>query len=251
MTKNLKVSLGEDSEGKLLDINLDSMLISGTIGSGKGVAIDQSIMSLMSQSTPYDLKFVMVDPKVVQFSQYRSNPYLLVDPITDMSVAYEMIAMLSREVDKRKSEGSISEPNIILVIEEYLDIFIQFRDIGERIVNIAHEGREVGIYVWIAMQTPCIDLMPPLIEESILTRWVLKQNDEWKSRMMMGESGAEKLSGHGDFIIKYPSGEIRKGQVPFISDGDMRDTLDELNKKYSCKPSEPIDNVNDVEVLLK
>ena len=239
----LTVGLGKDIYGKykIMDIEKTShMLISGTTGSGKSMFLHILINSILYKAKPNEVKFLMIDTKIVELSLYNKIPHLLVPVITDTRKALGALAWLCQEVQNRyimlKNKGvkNIEEynekhndceklPNIILIIDEYADLIeTDKKEIEEYIYILTQKARAVGIYIIIVTERPSINIINGTIKANIPTRVVFRLPSQIDSKVVLDAIGAEELLGNGDMFFKEVGiYELKRYQCAFISNNEL------------------------------
>ena len=228
----LEVAIGRDSAGKpvVADIaKMPHMLVAGTTGSGKSVMINSMVMSLLMRSTPKQVRLIMIDPKRVEFSCYNGLPHLYVPVVTDPRQAASALQWAVSEMERRLkvferagarnikvynqmcTTGKLSEmdnppepmPYIVVVIDELSDLMMTAgKDVEASIVRIAQLARAAGIHLVIATQRPSANVVTGLIKSNIDSRVALKVSSGIDSRVILDETGAERLLGNGDMLFK-------------------------------------------------
>ena len=272
--KPLLASLGKDITGNSHFCNIGKaphMLIAGTTGSGKSVAIHALITSLLYRNSPESLKFIMIDPKRVELTLYNKIPHLLTPVITDpkkailalkwaakeMSRRYDVLEKNAiRDIDSyhrtvlgpavkrfkaldpesRGDESALPEtmPYLMIVIDELADIMQAYpRELESAIVRLAQMSRAVGIHLIVSTQRPSVNVITGLIKANIPTRVALQVSSQIDSRTILDQMGAEKLLGAGDML--YLGGEMSKPvrlQSAFISESEVKRVVKFLADQY-------------------
>lgn len=278
--KPLLVSLGKDIAGRAHFANLSKaphMLIAGTTGSGKSVAIHSLVTSLLYRNSPESLKFIMIDPKRVELTMYNKIPHLLTPVITDskkailalkwaakeMSRRYDILEKSSaRDIDsyhktilapaletfkakKKTAEmDSLPEtmPYIVIVMDELADIMQAYpRELESAIVRLAQMSRAVGIHLVLSTQRPSVNVITGLIKANIPARVALQVASQIDSRTILDQTGAEKLLGAGDML--YLGGEMSKPvrlQSAFISETEVKSVVAHIVKEYKYEIADEI-----------
>lgn len=268
--KSLTVALGKSISGVSIFANIAKMphlLIAGATGSGKSVTIHVIINSLLFRNSPENLKFIMIDPKRVELTQYNKIPHLLTPVITDAKKVIMSLKWAAKEMDRRydileknkvrdiesyhknvlspalekfkknpagEKETSAPEimPYIVVVIDELADIMQAYpRELEAAIIRLAQMSRAVGIHLILSTQRPSVNVITGLIKANIPARIALQVASQFDSRTILDMAGAEKLLGAGDML--YSSGEMSKPirlQSPFISEGEVKKVVDYLIK---------------------
>lgn len=266
----LEVAVGRDSAGKpvVADIaKMPHMLVAGTTGSGKSVLINSMVMSLLMRTTPKQVRLIMIDPKRVEFSCYNGLPHLYVPVVTDPRQAASALQWAVSEMERRLkvferagarnikvynqmcTTGKLSEmdnppepmPYIVVVIDELSDLMMTAgKDVEASIVRIAQLARAAGIHLVIATQRPSANVVTGLIKSNIDSRVALKVSSGIDSRVILDETGAERLLGNGDMLFKdrglapkrvlgcYTSDDEIEAVVGFIRDQAEPDYHNEI-----------------------
>ncbi len=241
----LRLGLGKNVSGHPVVANLTSMphlLIAGTTGSGKSVCVNAIITSLLLQSTPDQLRFLMVDPKRVELTYYNGIPHLLAPVIVDLERVVPSLQWISREMDSRyqrfSKEGTrnIEDynrrmldvqgkqlPYLVVVIDELADLMIMAPDETERVITrLAQLARATGIHLVIATQRPSVDVVTGLIKANFPSRIAFAVASSVDSRVILDQPGAERLLGRGDMLFQAPdaAAPIRM-QGAFVSEVEL------------------------------
>lgn len=217
----LGLAVGLDTQGSPTVRDLQKMphlLVAGATGMGKSVLVNAFIVSLLMLKTPDELKFIMIDPKMVEMAPYDGIPHLLTSPITDMSKAANALKWAVNEMEERykllknakvrniedyRNETGEQMPYIVIVIDEFADLMMQFRqDVESSIIRIAQKARAVGIHLIVATQRPTADVITGLIRSNIPARVALTVATGIDSRVILDSTGAETLLGKGDMLFK-------------------------------------------------
>lgn len=222
---------GLDSHNKPVCIDFTKqphILIAGATGSGKSVALNSIICSLLFHATPHKAKFIFIDCKQVELSRYEKLPHTL-DVITSSEEATNVLSLICNQMDSRYSTMRINglknyeDNHIFVVIDELADLMLTSRyEVEPYIVRIAQLGRAAGIHLIVATQRPTVNVISGLIKANITTRLALQTASVRDSMTILDHKGAEQLLGRGDAILKVPYQveEIRL-QVSYISDSDI------------------------------
>ena len=253
---NLMITLGKDVTGRPVMADLGKMphlLIAGATGSGKSVAINSIILSLLWQNSPSDLKFILIDPKRVELSMYNEIPHLLTGVINETKEAISALRWAAGEMDarykllaashKRNIESYNSSllmnrmPYIVIIIDELANIMHVAAKEAEAVINrLAAMARAVGIHLIIATQRPSVNVITGLIKGNINSRIAFAVPTQIDSRTIIDHAGAEKLLGNGDML--YTSAELskpRRIQGAFVSEKEVHNVTDYL-KEHGGKP---------------
>jgi S-DNA-T family DNA segregation ATPase FtsK/SpoIIIE len=202
-------------------------LIAGATGSGKSVAINTIILSLLMNNSPDELRMILVDPKRVELTGYNGLPHLLTPVITEpkdtvtalkrmveeMERRYKLLASVGkRNIEQYNAEPNLAEgklPFIVVIIDELADLMMaSAREVESKIVRLAQMARAVGIHLIVATQRPSVDVITGLIKANIPTRIAFAVTSQVDSRTIIDSPGAEKLLGYGDML--YLSTEVLK-----------------------------------------
>ncbi|MEA4813559.1 MAG: DNA translocase FtsK [Oscillospiraceae bacterium] len=229
-------ALGRDIAGNNIvgDIGkLPHVLIAGTTGSGKSVCINSLIVSLLYKSSPDDVRFIMVDPKMVELNPYNGIPHLLIPVVTDPKKAagalqwavFEMMKRYKlfseRNVKDLKSYNAMAEqdaemkklPSVIVVIDELADLMmIAAKEVEESVCRVAQMGRAAGVHLVIATQRPSADIITGIMKANIPSRIAFAVASSMESRIILDMQGAEKLVGKGDMLY-FPVGATKPQRV--------------------------------------
>ena len=259
----LPMFLGKDSAGDPLIGDLATMphmLIAGTTGSGKSVCINTIILSWLFTRRPDELKLILVDPKVVELSQFADIPHLACPVVTEMPRAaailewavnkmeerYELMKQagvrdlstynnldeLTRykrfgaETDAERARIPKKLPSIVFVVDELADLIMTHREVEHSIVRIAQKARAVGIHLILATQRPQANVVTGLIKSNMPCRVSFKVASGMDSRIVLDQKGAELMLGKGDMMMVTPDHpDARRSQGTFITDDEIRDTV--------------------------
>lgn len=258
----LTFALGQDVAGQSFVADLAKMphmLIAGATGSGKSVCINTSLISLLYQNSPQDLKLVLVDPKRVELSVYNDIPHLLTPVITDVQKTINALKWLVSEMDRRYEvlsmggrrnlEGynvdkSAEErlPYIVVVIDELADLMsVAAREVEAMIIRLAQMARAVGIHLILATQRPSVNVITGLIKANITTRIAFSVASVVDSRTIIDSAGAEKLLGRGDMLfISAEFSKPRRAQCAYVSDDEVMRVVEFLRQKAAPQYVEDI-----------
>ena len=235
-------AVGKDISGKNIVGNISKLphvLIAGTTGSGKSVCTNSLIVSMLYKSTPEEVRFIMVDPKMVELAPYNGIPHLLIPVVTDPKKAagalqwavYEMMKrykMFSEHnVKDLASYNKVAEtdetlkklPSVVVVIDELADLMlVAAKEVEESICRVAQMGRAAGMHLVIATQRPSADVITGLMKANIPSRIAFAVASSLESRIILDTTGAEKLVGRGDMLYApLGEGKPRRVQGCFIS----------------------------------
>jgi len=230
----LTMILGKDIVGQpfITDLKkLPHLLIAGTTGSGKSVGINAMILSLLYKNSPDNLKLIMIDPKMLEFSIYNDIPHLLTPVITRPTEAINALANMVKEMEKRYSmmaktrtknienyndkaliEGFDTFPYIVIIIDELADLMMTSgKEVEINIARLAQMARASGIHLVVATQRPSVDVVTGLIKANLPSRVSYKVGQRVDSKIILDSMGAESLLGRGDMLFTPPgmSGLVR------------------------------------------
>lgn len=248
----LAVAMGLDVSGAPVVADISKMphtLIAGSTGSGKSVAINTFISSLLFRASPAEVKFIMVDPKRVELTGYNGIPHLLapviVEPekvlsalkwaIAEMERRYKLFAEVgARNIDSyNELSGFQALPYIVIVIDELADLMMMAQvEAEDAITRIAQMARATGIHLVLATQRPSVDVITGLIKANIPTRIAFAVSSMVDSKVILDQPGAEKLLGKGDMLYIPPDqAKPTRIQGAFISDREVKSLIDFLKKQ--------------------
>lgn len=266
----LAVALGLNVSGKPVVIDIARMphaLIAGATGSGKSVAINAFIASILFRASPDEVKFIMVDPKRVELSQYNDIPHLITPVITEtnkvlgtlnwavdeMTRRYKLFAEVGvRNIESYNEMAGFHALNyIVIVIDELADIMLMApAPVEEAITRLAQMARAVGIHLLLATQRPSVNVITGLIKANVPTRIAFNVSSMIDSRVILDTPGAEKLLGRGDMLYIPPEqSKPTRVQGTFVADHEIRKMIDfiksqgvnpnymeEITQKYQTTP---------------
>ena len=270
---HLTLAMGKDITGIPVATDLaraPHMLVAGTTGSGKSVAINAMILSLLYKATPDEVRLIMIDPKMLELSVYDGIPHLLAPVVTDMKLAAHALSWCVAEMDKRYrlmsalgvrnlagynqkiDDGIAAEkyvknpfsltpdapeplerlPMIVVVIDELADLMmVAGKKIEELIARLAQKARAAGIHLILATQRPSVDVITGLIKANIPTRVAFQVSSKIDSRTVLDQMGAETLLGHGDMLFLPPgSGYPQRVHGAFVSDEEVHRVVEHLKE---------------------
>ena len=244
----LAIALGRDVSGEVVAADLHKLphlLIAGATGSGKSVAMNAIISSLLFNNPPDRVKMLMVDPKRVEFPGYNGIPHLVAPVVTDPDQASGALSWLLVEMDDRyrkfsevgvRNIGAYNETvssdeqlaYIVMLVDELADLMMTSPEIIEaKLVRLAQMARATGIHLVIATQRPSVDVVTGLIKANFPARLAFAVSSQIDSRVILDEPGAEKLMGRGDGIFMAPdSPQLRRVQGCFVEDDEIQALVD-------------------------
>ncbi len=253
----LAIALGKDINGRIVTADLASMphvLIAGSTGSGKSVAINAMIMSVLFKSTPEQVRMILVDPKRVELGMYEGIPHLFTPIITEAKLAANALRNAVREMERRLkllaanhvrnidqfnklfdhgSEYLFEDvnqeplPYIIIIIDELADLMMLDRaNVEESITRLAQMARAVGIHLILATQRPSVDVITGLIKANIPTRMSFRLATRVDSRTIIDSNGAESLLGRGDMLYLPPgTSRVQRVHAPFVTEKEISEVV--------------------------
>ncbi len=238
---DLPLILGKDIAGRLMIKDLTQMphlLVAGATGTGKSVGINTILLGLLMTKSPDELRFILVDPKMVEMAPYNGIPHLLTPVITDMELVMNALQWAIEEMTTRyrmlkqagvrkiteynQKMGYTAMPYIVIVIDEMADLMLTTGvDVETKIVRLAQMSRAVGIHLILATQRPSVNVVTGLIKANVPSRVAFSVASGTDSRVIIDQVGAENLIGNGDMLFKSPK-DIR----PVRIQGAYTDTKD-------------------------
>ena len=266
----LEAAFGRDSEGKPIVVDLAALphlLVAGTTGSGKSVMLNSIVMSILMRATPEQVRLIMVDPKRVEFTGYAGLPHLYVPVVTEPRQAASALQWGVSEMERRlkvfehykvrdiksynkvitgeKFEDAenkpVHMPYFVIVIDELADLMmVAGKDVESSIVRIAQLGRAAGIHLIVATQRPSADVVTGLIKANIDNRVALSVDNGMNSRIILDQTGAERLLGNGDMLIKLRGRRPKRAQGCFVSDEEIEKTVEFIRTQAAADYHEDI-----------
>ncbi|GAA8969174.1 DNA translocase FtsK [Helicobacter pylori] len=273
----LTLALGKDIVGNpfITDLKkLPHLLIAGTTGSGKSVGVNAMILSLLYKNPPDQLKLVMIDPKMVEFSIYADIPHLLTPIITDPKKAIGALQSVAKEMERRYSlmseykvktidsyneqapnNGVEAFPYLIVVIDELADLMMTGgKEVEFPIARIAQMGRASGLHLIVATQRPSVDVVTGLIKTNLPSRVSFRVGTKIDSKVILDTDGAQSLLGRGDMLFTPPgSNGLVRLHAPFATEDEIKKIVDfikaqkavEYDKDFLLEESRmPLDTPN-------
>jgi DNA segregation ATPase FtsK/SpoIIIE, S-DNA-T family len=247
----LTLAMGKDINGRIVTADLATMphvLIAGSTGSGKSVAINAMIMSVLYKATPEQVRMILVDPKRVELGMYEGIPHLFTPIITEPKLAANALRNAVREMERRlkllasRSVRNIDQynklfdsqtpslfedaeqeqplPHIIIIIDELADLMMLDKaNVEEAITRLAQMARAVGIHLVLATQRPSVDVITGLIKANVPTRISFRLATKVDSRTILDSNGAEALLGRGDMLFLPPgTSRLQRLHAPFVTE---------------------------------
>lgn len=263
-TSKVSFAVGMDISGRPVVGNiakLPHMLIAGTTGSGKSVCTNSLVISLLYKASPKDVRLIIIDPKVVEFTAYNGIPHLLIPVVTDSKKAAGALQWSVSEMEKRyhmfsevgardlstynsiakKREDLEPMPQIVVVIDELADLMMTVsKEVEDSIIRVAQKGRASGMHLIIATQSPRADVITGLMKANIPSRIALKVASGMESRIILDTMGAEKLGGPGDMLFAPVGQEQQRVQGCFISDEEVANVLEFIKESASAQYDESV-----------
>ncbi len=250
----LTLAMGKDINGRIVTADLATMphvLIAGSTGSGKSVAINAMIMSVLYKATPQQVRLILVDPKRVELGMYEGIPHLFTPIITEPKLAANALRNAVREMERRlkllasRSVRNIDQynklfdnqtpslfedgeaeqplPHMIIIIDELADLMMLDKaNVEEAITRLAQMARAVGIHLVLATQRPSVDVITGLIKANVPTRISFRLATKVDSRTILDSNGAEALLGRGDMLFLPPgTSRLQRLHAPFVTEKEI------------------------------
>jgi len=258
----LTMVVGKDIVGNpfVTDLKkLPHLLIAGTTGSGKSVGINAMLVSLLYRNSPDDLKFLMIDPKMLEFSIYNDIPHLLTPVITQAKQAIMALANMVVEMERRyklmaktktknienynekaKKEGYEPFPYIVVIIDELADLMMTSgKDVEFYIARLAQMARASGIHLIVATQRPSVDVVTGLIKANLPSRMSFKVGQKIDSKVILDSTGADSLLGRGDMLFTPPgTSSLVRLHAPFVTEEEIERIVDFLKAQREVEYDE-------------
>jgi S-DNA-T family DNA segregation ATPase FtsK/SpoIIIE len=271
MHSALTLALGKDIAGNPVVADLAKMphlLVAGTTGSGKSVALNAMILSILYKAEPREVRLILVDPKMLELSTYQGIPHLLAPVVTDMRQASNALTWCMGEVERRyrlmtwiavrnlsgynhkvadaeKSGNPLKDPetlelpeprnleklpHIVVVIDELADLMmVSGKKVEELIARLAQKARAAGVHLILATQRPSVDVITGLIKANIPTRIAFQVSSKVDSRTILDQQGAESLIGQGDMLYLPPgSGMPNRVHGAYVADNEVHKVVEYL-----------------------
>ena len=267
----LEIPLGKAVNGTARAFNLSKMphlLVAGSTGSGKSVAVNGIIASILMKARPDQVKFMMVDPKMVELSVYNDIPHLLIPVVTnprkaskalqkvvdEMENRYELFAKVGvrniagfnvkvEEFNSQSEYKQVPLPLIVVIVDELADLMmVASKEVEDAIIRLGQKARAAGIHMILATQRPSVDVISGLIKANVPSRVAFAVSSGTDSRTILDENGAEKLLGRGDMLFK-PIDENHpvRLQGSFISDDDVERIVNYIKAQADADYDESFD----------
>ncbi len=252
------VCMGKDVAGQPIIADIAKMphaLIAGATGMGKSVCINSLMISMLYKARPDEVKFIMIDPKQVEFTMYNGIPHLLVPIVNDVKQAAGTLMWAVEEMERRYNmlqEACVRNidgynekiaaklisgeplPRIVIVIDEFAELIMQVKNpVESLVIRIAQKARAAGIHLIIGTQKPVKEVITGLIKSNIPTKMSCKVLSNRDSILIFDQSGAEKLLDKGDMLVSFAaSPKPQRVQCAFVSDGEVESVMEHL-KEFS------------------
>jgi len=250
----LSVVIGKNIPGDAVVGNISKMphlLVAGTTGSGKSVCLNSLILSILYRASPDDVKFIMIDPKMVEFRIYNGIPHLLTPVVTEPKNAASALQWAVIEMEKRyrlfpevgardiESYNKVLAKNdekklfqLVVIIDELADLMMTSKkEVEDSIVRVAQKGRAAGIHLVVATQSPRAEIITGLMKANIPSRIALKVASPLESRIIIDQHGAESLVGNGDMLY-VPIGSTKPTRVQgtWVSDAERESVIEFIKR---------------------
>lgn len=268
---SLTFAIGKNIIGKpvVADIcKMPHLLVAGATGTGKSVGLNSLIISLMYKYSPQELRFIIVDPKQVEFAAFEGIPHMMFNEIIyDAPKAVAMLNWAVKEMESRYTllrkavVHNIDEynaqidprtekklPRIVIIIDEFADLMsTDKKSIEEKIARIAQKARAAGIYLILATQRPSVNIMEGSIKTNFTSRIAFKMSNAIDSTTILGEAGAEKLLGKGDLLYRTSSmPNVERAQGAYIEIGEIKKVVAYIKENNECFFNEAaLQSIND------
>ncbi|WHA08888.1 DNA translocase FtsK [Enterococcus montenegrensis] len=262
--KLLEVPLGRDISGRVQTADLTKMphlLIAGSTGSGKSVAINGIITSILMRAKPHEVKLMMIDPKMVELNVYNGIPHLLTPVVTNPRKAAQALQKVVKEMEERyekfaaagvrnitgynemilarnlsHGENNPILPFIVVIVDELADLMmVASNEVEDAIIRLAQMARAAGIHMILATQRPSVDVITGIIKANVPSRMAFAVSSGTDSRTILDSNGAEKLLGRGDMLF-LPMGENKpiRVQGAFISDHEVERVVEFITEQQGA-----------------
>lgn len=259
----LSFALGIDIDGNSVVADLHRMphlLVAGTTGSGKSVCVNNIILSFLYNTTPEEVKMIMIDPKMVEMTSYNDLPHMLIPVVTDSNKAASALRWALNEMEMRYSLFSKSgvkelstynanveneedkKPSVVVFVDELADLMMVAKaEVEEIICRIAQKGRAAGIHLVLATQRPSVNVITGVIKANIPSRIAFHVVSPIDSRTILDSVGAEKLLGRGDMLF-HPNGAAaaKRLQGAFVSEEEIKEITDFIKDNQEAEYNEEV-----------
>ena len=270
----LTMALGKDIDGQAVVADLAEMphmLVAGATGSGKSVFINGVINSMLYKAKPEEVKFLLIDPKMVELTLYKGLPHLVAPVVTDPKKAATALRWVVEEMETRyelfagsnarglesynrklKAEGKDPLPYVVVVIDELADLMmVAANEVEDAICRLAQKARAAGIHLILATQRPSVDVVTGLIKANIPTRLSFSLSSQADSRTILDEGGAEKLLGQGDMLFSpVDANQPLRLQGAFVSESELKDIVQFIKKQDEPEFDEQIAGIKEEDVEI-
>jgi len=255
----LDLAIGKDASGKPIVVDLSEMphlLVAGTTGSGKTVCLNSLIISILFSASPSEVKFIMIDPKMVELVPYNDLPHLLCPVVTDAKKATPALNWLVMEMESRYKQFNkesvrnikgynakgLLMPYIVVVVDELADLMqVSAKTVEGAIARLAQLARAAGIHLILATQRPSVDVITGVIKANFSSRISFKVASKVDSRTVLDTNGAETLLGKGDFLfMKTGDPKPTRGQCCYVSDEEINGVIDFIKKQGQPEYNETV-----------
>ncbi|MBQ7642944.1 MAG: hypothetical protein IJS67_03485, partial [Clostridia bacterium] len=255
----LTFAIGEDIIGNPVVADITKMphlLIAGATGTGKSVGLNALLVSLMYKYSPAELRFIIIDPKQVEFTMFSGIPHMLFDEIIyepqkaiaalawavkEMEARYSLLReAMVRNIDEYNTQIDPSRqrkmPRIVMIVDEFADLMsVDKKGIEEKIARIAQKARAAGIYLVLATQRPSVNIMEGSIKTNFTSRMAFKMSNAIDSNTILNEVGAEKLLGRGDLLYRMSDmTSVERAQGAFIDGEEIKNVVAYLKANNKC-----------------
>ena len=257
-SRELSLAMGKDISGEngYVDLTkLPHLLIAGATGAGKSVYMNSIIASLLYTRSPHELRFIMIDPKMVELTLFEGIPHLLMPVITDVKRASAALNWAVNEMERRYaflshmkcrdirsynskfakqgvSSTDTQMPYLVIFIDELSDLMIMApKDVEDSIIRLTQKARAVGIHIVMATQRPSVDVITALIKANCPARIAFQVAQKTDSRVILDHNGAETLLGRGDMLYRTPTATgLGRIQTPLIEESEIENIVKETRR---------------------